>query len=149
MRRLFIISLFILFAVTSINAQVSKEKFNTKEDSLSTLKNKVQDKNEQLRNDIDSLKKLRDSLKNKLQAQLHDLYILKYGKEEGGKVALGQIWTGMTEEMMRDSWGKPDSITVNKKPWGRYSQWYYGDIIYFFKNGKLFEWEDNNSGKEN
>ena len=98
-------------------------------------------------NEIDSLKMLRDSLKRKLQNQLRELYIIRYDEDAGSKVAMGQIWTGMTEEMMRDSWGEPDSITVNDQKWGKYTQWYYGEITYFFKDGKLFEWE--NKGVKN
>ncbi len=113
----------------------------TKKDSLHQNKQSVKQLNKNLRNEIDSLKILRDSLERKLRTELTELYILRYGKDVGGKVAMGQIWTGMTEEMMRDSWGEPDSISVNKQPWGRYSQYYYGDITYFFKDGKLFEWE--------
>ena len=113
----------------------------TKKDSLSNKTQSIENLNKSLRSDIDSLKHLRDSLQQKLRTELKELYIMEYGEEAGSKVAMGQIWTGMTEEMMRDSWGKPDSITVNKKQWGTYSQWYYGDITYFFKNGELFEWE--------
>ena len=113
----------------------------TKKDSLHQNKQSVKQLNKNLRNEIDSLKILRDSLERKLRTELTELYILRYGKDVGGKVAMGQIWTGMTEEVMRDSWGEPDSISVNKQPWGRYSQYYYGDITYFFKDGKLFEWE--------
>ena len=98
--------------------------------------------NKNLKAEIDSLRKLRDSMIIKLQAELRELYILKYGEEEGAKVAMGQVWTGMNENMMRDSWGEPDSISVNNQPWGKYSQWYYGDITYFFKDSKLFEWEE-------
>ncbi len=113
----------------------------TKKDSLSNKTQSIENLNKSLRSDIDSLKHLRDSLQQKLRTELKELYIIEYGEEAGAKVAMGQIWTGMTEEMMRDSWGNPDSITVNKQQWGTYSQWYYGDITYFFKNGELFEWE--------
>lgn len=115
----------------------------TKSDSLSKAQRKHSNKNEQLRETIDSLKMLRDSLQKKLREEQRELYIMKYGEEAGNKIALGQIWMGMTEEMMRDSWGEPDSITVNDQDWGRYSQWYYGEITYFFKDGELFEWEEN------
>lgn len=129
--------LYLLLTAAIIFGQSSE----TKKDSLQQSSQSVKHINQNLRNEIDSLKMLRDSLEKKLRMELTELYILRYGEEEGGKVAMGQIWTGMTEEMMRDSWGEPDSVTINKQPWGRYSQWYYGDITYFFKDGKLFEWE--------
>lgn len=113
----------------------------TKKDSLQNRVQNIEELNQTLRNDIDSLKSLRDSLEEKLSNELRELYTMKYGEEAGGKVAMGQIWTGMTDEMMRDSWGEPDSVDVNKQKWGTYKQYYYGDIIYFFKDGKLFEWE--------
>lgn len=108
----------------------------------------VQQKNTSLRSEIDSLKALRDSLQRRLRMELRDLYIIKYGEEAGGKISMGHIWTGMSEEMMRDSWGEPDSITVNDQKWGKYSQWYFGEITYFFKDGKLFEWESPDAKKE-
>lgn len=118
-------------------------------DSLQNNKQSVKQLNQNLRTQIDSLKMLRDSLQQKLREELRELYIIKYGTDAGGKVAMGQIWTGMTEEMMQDSWGAPDSVTENNQKWGRYSQWYYGDIIYFFKDGKLFEWENEGEAKKN
>ncbi|MCZ7603500.1 MAG: hypothetical protein QY331_03870 [Melioribacteraceae bacterium] len=126
----------LLFTLT-----ISAQSKPGKKDSLLTSSKKIEQTNEQLRNDIDALKKLRDSLQQKLRVELKELYILRYGEEAGSKVSLGQIWTGMTEEMMKDSWGEPDSVTVNNQPWGKFSQWYYGDITYFFKNGELFDWE--------
>ena len=126
----------ILFVI-SLSAQ-SKP---TKVDSLANKNKSAREANQSLRNEIEALKKMRDSLQQKLRFELRDLYILRYGEEDGGKVAMGQIWSGMTEEMIKDSWGEPDSITVNEQRWGKYSQWYYGEITYFFKDGVLFEWE--------
>ena len=54
----------------------------------------------------------------------------------------------MTEKMLRDGWGKPDRIHTSTYKWGIYSQWYYGDIIYFFRNGKLIDWEEKRAGKK-
>lgn len=136
--------LYLVLVTTFIFAQ-SKP---AKEDSLKKATQSVQELNKNLRNDIDSLKMLRDSLQKKLRMELRDLYIIRYGEDAGSKVAMGQIWTGMTEEMMRDSWGEPDSITVNDQKWGKYSQLYYGDITYFFKDGELFEWENKDAKKK-
>ena len=47
----------------------------------------------------------------------------------------------MTDKMLEESWGKPDNITSNKEKWGMFTQWYYGEITYFFKNGELLGWE--------
>ena len=48
----------------------------------------------------------------------------------------------MTEKMLKDSWSEPDRKTRNKKKWGLFTQWYYGTITYFFKNGVLTDWEE-------
>ena len=48
----------------------------------------------------------------------------------------------MTENMLNDSWGKPDKIDVNKEKWGVFSQWYYGNITYFFRDGSMIDWEE-------
>ncbi|MDZ7765058.1 MAG: hypothetical protein U5K00_11600 [Melioribacteraceae bacterium] len=130
-----------LIAFFLLSLMIFSQNQPAKKDSLQDKSKSVKDKNEALRNEIDSLKKLRDSLEQQLNSELRELYIMKYGREDGAKVSLGQIWTGMTEEMMRDSWGEPDSISINNQNWGKYTQWYYGDIIYFFKDGKLMEWE--------
>ncbi len=83
-----------------------------------------------------------DSLSMQYQSEVRELYVMRYGKEDGAKVASGMVWKGMSEDMLRDSWGKPDSVTSNKQPWGTYNQWYYGEITYFFKDGKMIDWEE-------
>lgn len=137
----YILTLIIMYSIIIGQTQPVKK------DSLQTTKKISKELNEDLRDEINELKKLRDSLQKKLQSELRELYVLRYGQEDGAKVAMGQVWTGMTEEMMLDSWGQPDSITVNNQNWGKYSQWYYGEITYFFKDGKLFEWESEENYK--
>ncbi len=70
-----------------------------------------------------------------------DYFIKKYGRKIGNRILNGQVWKGMTEQMLRDSYGKPDKITRNKEKWGTFAQYYYGKQIFFFKNGKLFDWQ--------
>ncbi len=48
----------------------------------------------------------------------------------------------MTDEMVRDSWGKPDKIDKNVERWGVFTQWYYGNVTFFFRDGKLTEWDE-------
>ena len=66
----------------------------------------------------------------------------KYGNEIGERIIRGQIWKGMTEKMLEDSWGKPDRITKNREKWGTFTQWYFGKITYFFKDGIMTGWEE-------
>ena len=71
-----------------------------------------------------------------------ELIKIKYGKKNGVRVASGMVWKSMTEEMLRDSWGEPDRIDSNKQSYGIFNQWYYGEITYFFRDGKLIDWEE-------
>ena len=54
----------------------------------------------------------------------------------------------MTEEMLIDSWGEPDKVNVDKFDYGTFSQYFYGDITYFFdRDGKLIDWEEGKEGE--
>ena len=99
--------------------------------------------------EIDSLKKVSESLDKRLneaQSELRKVqqtyYIKKYGQENGNRIFERKVWKGMTESMLRDSWGRPDKTHQNNYNWGVFAQWYYGDITYYFKNGKLIDWEE-------
>ncbi len=71
-----------------------------------------------------------------------ELYVLKYGKEIGNRIAYKRIWMGMTDKMVRDGWGEPDKIDRNVEKWGVFEQWFYGNITFFFKDGKLTDWDE-------
>ena len=105
-------------------------------------------KNAQTKKEVDSLKIVLKNLDANLKKHLKTLYILKYGKKKGIRVSNGNVWKGMTEHMLNDSWGKPDRTNKIKKKWGIFTQWYYGDITYFFKNSKLIEWEQKKKDKK-
>ncbi|MCH8941528.1 MAG: hypothetical protein IIA48_03675 [Bacteroidetes bacterium] len=105
-------------------------------------------KNAQTKHEIDSLKIVLKNLDANLKKHLKVLYTLKYGKKKGIRISIGSIWKGMTEDMLNDSWGKPDRTNKIKKKWGIFTQWYYGDITYFFKNSKLIEWEQKKKDKK-
>ena len=81
-------------------------------------------------------------LEEKVSSSRTNQLIRKYGKKNGLRVARGQVWKGMSEKMLEDSWGKPDKITKNKEKWGTFTQWYYGDITYFFRDGIMTDWEE-------
>ncbi|PJA99250.1 MAG: hypothetical protein CO128_04155 [Ignavibacteriales bacterium CG_4_9_14_3_um_filter_30_11] len=120
-------------------------------DSLSTTnsqKEYIIKDNTKIKNEIDSLKLVLKNLDVILNNNLKNLYILKYGKEDGIRVANKQVWNGMTEQMLQDGWGKADTVNANSYKWGIYTQWIYGDITLFFKNGKLFEWEEKKKNKK-
>ncbi len=131
------------------NGKMNEKEYDAQTDSLQFLKLSLTKENLQLEKEIDSLKIVSENLDKKLnnaQSELkkvkQSFYIKKYGQENGNRIFEGKIWKGMTESMLRDSWGKPDKTHQNNYKWGVFTQWYYGDITYFFKNGKLIDWEE-------
>ena len=141
----FIIGFFItsfLNAQDNSNVKMSKERFNYIVDSLTFRKSELLRQKEILTVQIDSLENVKENLKPKIVSARRKQLIRKYGKKIGTRLATGKIWKGMTEKMLKDSWGEPDRKTRNKKKWGLFTQWYYGTITYFFKNGVLTDWEE-------
>jgi len=128
------------FAQTDSN--ITKERFDFLTDSLSAKKHQLLIEKEVLLLEIDSLKNVLVELEKNSNSSRANQMTRKYGKQVGKRVASGQIWKGMTENMLEDSWGKPDKITKNKEKWGLFTQWYYGDITYFFKEGIMIGWEE-------
>ena len=92
--------------------------------------------------DISNLEKRLLELDEEIKTCKTNKIIKKYGQEIGSRIVNGQIWKGMSEKMLEDSWGKPDKITKNKEKWGTFTQWFYGEITYFFKNSELIGWEE-------
>jgi hypothetical protein len=138
---IFFIMLFI-FGSLSAQSKISPADYKSELDSLQNLKSELTEQKLKLKNEVESLSGKVTELERKLTLAKRDLYITKYGKEAGENVALGRVWIGMTEEMLRDSWGKPDKIEKNVENWGVFTQWYYGDVTYFFRDGRLTEGEE-------
>ncbi|WP_373522793.1 hypothetical protein [Aquiflexum sp.] len=67
------------------------------------------------------------------------LIISKYGKEYGQKIIYGQIAIGMTEPMMFDAWGKPDSVDTSEFSLGIFRTFKYNEnqAIVITKNGQI------------
>jgi hypothetical protein len=131
------------------DSKINKKQYEAQTDSLQVLKLSFTKVNRQMKKEIDSLKKVSNNLDKKLknaQSELkkvrYSFYTRKYGQENGNRVFEGKVWKGMTENMLKDSWGKPDKTHQNNYKWGVFTQWYYGDITYFFKNGKLTDWQE-------
>lgn len=123
-------------------AQMTHEDYNKEFNSLTDKKDQLSAEIESLKSEIDSLSKLVPELEQRLVVEHQELFVLKYGKENGRRVANKRIWKGMKDVMVKDGWGDPDRIDKNVEPWGIFTQWYYGDIIFFFKNGKLIDWQE-------
>lgn len=130
------------FIIAQSDKMISKERYHLLMDSLSTEKTKLSIEKDILLKEIDSLKNRLVVLEEESISTLKKQLIRKYGKVKGTRLANGQIWKGMTEKMLEDSWGMPDTITKNKEKWGLFRQWYYGDITYFFRDGIMTGWEE-------
>lgn len=122
--------------------KIEKERFNFLMDSLTVEKNNLLQEKENLLVEIDSLRNVIAKLDEKWTSGRVSQLRKKYGKKVAKRIAMGQVWKGMSDKMLEDSWGKPDKITKNKEKWGVFSQWYYGDITYFFKDGIMTDWEE-------
>ena len=136
----YIFLLTILFSVIAYS-QHTAEEYETEKLNLTAHKNALQMEIVTIELQIDSLNSCIPVLEKKLTAAQRELYILKYGEEVGNKIVNKQIWTGMTDDMVMESWGEPDRIDKNVEAWGSFTQWHYGDVTFFFKDGKLTEWE--------
>lgn len=136
---LFLITQFAIFAQNK--EKLSVERYNFLTDSLTQQKSDLLNEKSVLLKDIDSLKLAIEKLNENIVSSRVNELIKKFGKVNGGRIAKGQVWKGMSEKMLEASWGKPDKITKNKEKWGLFTQWYCGDITYFFKNGELIGWE--------
>lgn len=133
-----------LFLISILYSQISfgQVNYQTEKDSLLQIKITLDKEMLTLKAELDSLKNYLASFDEKLNLKKTELMVLRYGKKFGTQVASGQIWKGMTEWMLKDSWGEPDKIKKNVEKWGVFTQWSYGDITYFFRDGTLTDWEE-------
>jgi hypothetical protein len=127
--------------------KINSSSFSAQKDSL--ILQKVQFAKDKIRLTvvIDSLKNLSAEIENKIEVvleEINSIYVKKFGKEKANRIVNKQIWKGMTEKMLRASWGAPDKIDRNVEKWGVFTQWYYGDVTFYFKNSKLTDWEEKN-----
>jgi hypothetical protein len=58
--------------------------------------------------------------------------IKKYGSSMGIKINNQEIWIGMNEQMLLDSWGHPNDKNVTLSQYGRREQWVYGSGRYVY-----------------
>ena len=133
--------LIILISLTTF-AQMTEEEYNSKKESLTLQKKELNREIETLKTEIENLQNRIPELEQDMMTAFRELYVLKYGEEIGQRIAYKQIWKGMTDEMVRDGWGEPDRIDKNVEAWGVFTQWIYGEIIFFFKDGRLTDWNE-------
>ncbi len=133
--------LIILISLTTF-AQMTEEEYNSKKESLTLQKEELIMEIETLKTEIENLQNRIPELEQEMITAFRELYLLKYGEDIGQRVAYKQIWKGMTDEMVRDGWGEPDKIDRNIEKWGVFEQWFYGNIEFFFRDGKLTDWDE-------
>ena len=131
----------IIFSFNSF-AQMTKEEYNSKKESLTFQKTELKRKIETLKTEIENLQNRIPELEQEIITAFRELFVLKHDEEIGRRVAYKQIWKGMTDEMVRDGWGEPDRIDRNVEKWGVFEQWFYGNVTFFFRDGKLTEWDE-------
>jgi len=127
-------------------AKINFRDYKSEKDSLLNQNSKLLIEKKSLLKEIDSLKNFSNVLEEKINSanrEIEELYIKKFGRENGIRVYNKQVWKGMTEKMLLAGWGKPDKIDKNVQKWGTYTQWYYGKITFFFKDGKLIDFEES------
>jgi hypothetical protein len=142
-------NLFALLILLLLSSPIYSQNYQSEKDSLKSLMDSLAISNTSAKTEIDSLTNYLSELEKRVNVNQDELaelkrklYLKKYGKDNETRISLGRIWKGMTLEMLEDEWGKPDKTNTDKHPWGVFTQLYYGDITYFFKNSILIDWEE-------
>ncbi len=109
-----------------------------------SLKNKAEllEEKASLQNDLITMTRKVEELEASITVAWPKYLSKKCGNIDGGNLAMGRIWKGMKKEMMLDIWGKPDKQHTDRFSYGVFTQYYYGKITYYFKNGILTDWEE-------
>ncbi len=142
---LILIIIFNLSVLPQSETKIDANNYKSVMDSLSSQIKNLTETKLLYKKQIDSLKSQSNNLSNKIDSELLEiekLYTNKFGNDTGRKIYNKQIWKGMTEKMLQASWGKPDKIDKSVKNWGTFTQWYYGDVTFFFRDGILTDWEE-------
>lgn len=145
MNNFIVFFLILISSITFSQSRITINEFLVEKDSLLQKRNKLSKEKKSLQKEIDSLKVYSNFLeeqKNKFEREIEELYIKNFGKEYGKRIYNKQVWKGMTEKMLLAGWGKPDRIDKNVQKWGTFTQWYYGKATFYFRDGKLIDFEE-------
>ncbi len=66
----------------------------------------------------------------------------KLSRSRKNQILNGEIYIGMSREMVRASWGDPRDINRSVGSWGVHEQWVYYRTYVYFENGVLTAWQD-------
>ena len=141
-RTTLIFAVLLIFISLATFAQMMKEEYNSEKETPTLQKKELKKEIETLKTEIKNLQNRIPELEQEIKTAFRELYVLKYDEEIGQRNASKRIWKGMTDKMVRDGWGEPDRININVEKWSRFIQWTYGNIIFFFRDGNLTDWED-------
>ena len=144
-RSILILIIFIPAVTTAIaqnNNNIDDKAIETEVEELQRLREDLLNEKTSLKEEIEDYNSIISKLNDELKVVFPPCMEKKYGRKDGARIAMGQIWKGMTEEMMRDSWGWPDKTNTDRYSYGVFTQYYYGKVIYFFRDGKLIDWEE-------
>jgi hypothetical protein len=146
MNKIIIIFCIYYLFTSNLLAQITVEQYESEMQSFSVKKLDLQNEITDLKNEIEEMSNTIPELEQEVITAYRELYVLQYGEDFGHRVAYNQVWKGMSEEMMHDSWGEPDKIDSNVQSYGVFNQFYYGDVTFFFRDGKLIDWEESEEG---
>jgi len=76
-------------------------------------------------------------------ADRFEMLTMKYGSTLGKSLYQHKIWKGATEEMARDSWGKPKQINRTYVDQSVEEEWIYTKKWLYFRDGVVIEWGPN------
>jgi len=99
---------------------------------------KLQKQKEEQKKRVDNQKRENEEQNRKNEERRNDL-ILRFGRESGEIIFKGKIIIGMTEEMLIESWGKPQRVNKTITKYGTRKQYVYGSsqYIYIGENGEI------------
>jgi len=141
-RTTLIFAVLLIFISLTTFAQMMKEYYNSEKETLTLQKKELKKEIETLKTEIKNLQNRIPELEQEIKTAFRELYVLKYDEEIGQRTASKRIWNGMTDKIVRDGWSEPDRINKKVEKCSRFIQWNYGNIIFFFQDGNLTDWED-------
>ncbi|MBU1099745.1 MAG: hypothetical protein KKA84_05000 [Bacteroidetes bacterium] len=136
------LTIVLFFSINLFAQEIDPGEYKIEKSQLEEKKAELLSEKESLEQEFISMRRKIEELEASINVAWPAYLNKKYGKIDGGNLAMGRIWKGMTKEMMMDIWGQPDKQHTDRFSYGVFTQLYYGKITYFFKNGKMTDWEE-------
>lgn len=103
-----------------------------KEDNAKVEKEKLEKKKKQ--------QQINAANKKKTEAKRKKL-VEKYGERTADAIMKQEIFRGMSESALVESWGKPREINSSVGSWGTHKQYVYWDDYVYVENGIVESWQ--------